>query len=175
MFISFFRDYCLFYFHCQTSKTNLLCISPRKICKGDLRIFETLENNIERVNDITSNIIVLGDLNCNILVKNTLSRKIQNLCDCFNFRQLISKPTRVTPTSRSCIDLIFVPSVESDFHSDVISLGISDHSLVYVNLKKECFPKKPAISKFRSFRKFDQAKFVSDGEKLPWSNFYKRQ
>ena len=52
----------------KQSQPWFVCIVYRPP-NSTIDFFETLENNIERANDITSNIVVLSDLNCNILVK----------------------------------------------------------------------------------------------------------
>ena len=40
--------------------------------------------------------------------KDSIVKAMDHFCLMFNFKQLINKPTRVTPTSKSAIDLIFV-------------------------------------------------------------------
>ena len=51
-------------------------------------------------------------------------------------------------------------------------IGLSDHSLVYVNLKRMRVHCKPLVCRFRSFRKFNAPEFIKEGEKLFGSNFY---
>ena len=50
----------------------------------------------------------------------------------FNLTQIISKPTRITNTSKSLIDLCFTNFPDKVRLSGVHSLGISDHSLIYL-------------------------------------------
>ena len=79
---------------------------------------------------ISNNLILIGDFNCNVLTANPLHAKLQSLCSIFNLNQLIQGPTRVTPNSSSCIDLVFVPKQQSELHWGKVSIGLSDHSLV---------------------------------------------
>ena len=51
------------------------------------------------------NILVTGDFNLDILKDNS-NRKIRDLCQQFNFEQLINEPTHFTENSSSLIDLI---------------------------------------------------------------------
>ena len=51
-------------------------------------------------------------------------------------------------------------------------IGISDHSLIYVNLKEKVQRNKPCVITFRSFKKFDKKKFLSEGSKLSWESFF---
>ena len=134
--------------------------------------FVKLERNIDAVTLTSNNIVILGDFNCNMSVKNSLSQKIHDLCTFFQFDQIIQEPTRITPNSRTCIDLIMLPKFKQFARKGVISLGVSDHSLVYVNLKDSIVRKKPFISKCRSFRKFCIDDFLREGENMSWENIY---
>jgi len=53
-----------------------------------------------------NDIIILGDLNCNILDDTVDSPNFIELCASFNLRQLVKEPTRITETKRSLIDVI---------------------------------------------------------------------
>ena len=76
----------------------------------------------------------------------------RRICRLYQIDQLITEPTRVTPTSTTVIDLILTNRSENISESGVIHLGISDHSLVYL-VRKFTPPKsrktvrKSAISK----------------------------
>ena len=80
---------------------------------------------------------LLGDLNCNMLdgSNNHNSSTLTNILDIYGLSQLISEPTRITPTSRTLIDLCITSSPEKISSSGVIHLAISDHSLVFMTLK----------------------------------------
>ena len=43
-------------------------------------------------------ILVVGDLNCDLVVSSSKSKTLNNLCTSLNRKQLITKPTRVTET-----------------------------------------------------------------------------
>ena len=131
-----------------------------------------LEQNIETVLDISNNVLIVGDLNCNMLTENPLSAKINDLCDNLQLSQNISKPTRVTPYSKTLIDLILTSGNIGNLQSGVQTIGISDHSLIYIVLK-EIVPKSiPKISQYRTFHNFEEEKFLQDIEKCDWSRFY---
>ena len=46
-------------------------------------------------------ILVVGDLNCDLVVSSSKSKTLNNLCTSLNRKQLITKPTRVTETSNT--------------------------------------------------------------------------
>ena len=104
-----------------------------------LSFFDKLETNLDKVFSSTDNVIILGDLNCNMLTKNAMSKKVNELCSTFHLSQLIQEPTRITPNSSTLIDLICVfTSMEAHtIQSGTHPIGISDHSLVYTVLKHD--------------------------------------
>ena len=134
--------------------------------------FLKLEDNLERVLDISRNVTILGDFNCNMMCGNPISNKLKSVCNDLHLKQLIDQPTRVTENSSTCIDLILLPIEKTVLHYGVMSIGISDHSLIYVNLKEKVQRNKRCVITFRSFKKFDQQKFLSEGSKLSWESFF---
>ena len=76
---------------------------------------------------------LLGDIKCNLLpeaISVNFSHLI-NIFDIYGLSQLITELTRVTPDSKTLIDLCITNSPEKVTNSGVIHLGISDHSLVF--------------------------------------------
>ena len=102
--------------------------------EGSVSVLNFLEEQIERASLLSNNIIVMGDFNCNMLTENNLSDKVKEICDLYCMSQLIQSPTRITPFSSTLIDLILVSKCLGSLTSGVQSLGLSDHSLVYVIL-----------------------------------------
>ena len=80
----------------------------------------------------------MGDLNCNMHDgSNYNSSTLTNILDIYGLMsQLISEPTRITPTSSTLIDLCITSSPEKISKAGVVHLGISDHSLVFMTLIK---------------------------------------
>ena len=80
--------------------------------------------------------IVLGDFNSNALKQQSnMFSTVKHLMFIFNWVQLINTPTRITPTSESCLDLIFVSLGDKISQSGVINIGLSDHFLTYCTRK----------------------------------------
>ena len=67
---------------------------------------------LEKANDLTSNIIVLGDIN-------PLNRKFLDIMTTNNLRNIIDSPTRVTSTTRTLLDPIAVSQ-----HINILNSGI---------------------------------------------------
>ena len=59
-----------------------------------------------------------------------ISSNLTNISDIYGLSQMISEPIRITSISRTLIDLCITNSPEKTVNSDVVHLGISDHSLV---------------------------------------------
>ena len=87
-------------------------------------ISSTIEDSIGLAFDTNiSNILITGDFNLHIL-KNNSSRKVRDLCQQFNFEQIINEPTHFTENSSSLIDLILTSN------RNTISLsGVAKHFL----------------------------------------------
>ena len=107
-----------------------------------------------------------------MLTTNAMSSKINDMCTYLQLKQVIGEPTRVTNNSKTCIDLIFIPTEKSDFKAGAMSIGISDHSLIFLEFGTEPVRKKPEIKHIRSFRKFDKIAFANDGKKLDWKDVF---
>ena len=64
--------------------------------------FDKVVDNIEKVHNFNDNIIMMGDFN-NDVPETILSILVCN--NLFNYSQLITEPTRVSPKTNSTIDL----------------------------------------------------------------------
>ena len=78
----------------------------------------------------------MGDFNCNML---SVPRGcgLEQFTAEYGLSQLINKPTRSTTTSSSLIDLLFTTVPELFNRSGCEELGISDHEMIYCELKCE--------------------------------------
>ena len=70
--------------------------------------FDNLSSLVDKVDFIKKDFYHLGDLNCNMLdgSNNHNSSTLTNIFDIYGLSQLISEPTRITPTSRTLIDSV---------------------------------------------------------------------
>ena len=103
---------------------------------------EDLTSFREKFESLGVEVNILGDLNCNVAAC-PLELHIKNLlelCDLYQYHQLINKHTRITAKSATTIDLFLTNNKEMFTFSGVCHIGISDHSLIY-GVRKFCFPK----------------------------------
>ena len=151
------------------SSSYFVGVLYRKPSSDATLFFNILEQNMDNVFSVTNNIIILGDFNCNMMTNNRLSDRVNELRINFSMRQMINDYTRVSPNSKTLIDLILVSDAITCFKSGVQTIGISDHSLVYLVINGNISLLKPQISRFRSFRTFDEQHFKEDLNKIVWS------
>lgn len=111
-------------------------------------------------------IVCLGDLNVNFF---NLNNPVMNCFESYGFSQLLNEPTRVSHTSITLIDPVFINNNELVKAVGTLSFdGISDHRLVFVELKLERAKIPPRIINYRCFRNFDLDVFLADLYSLPW-------
>ena len=100
-------------------------------------------------------VILLGDLNCNLLGNCPDGQALIDLCSTLNLFQLVEKPTGVTETSQTLIDVILATNKLFIDTCDVMSSTISDHSLVYLTLKLKAQRTRTSYITTRSYKNFD--------------------
>ena len=136
-------------------------------------IFSIFEDLVGKIDAENIEFYLLGDANANLLPgsHDSISRSLLNVLDIYGLSQLITKPTRVTATSESLIDVCITNSPERIVNSDVIPLGISDHSLVFMTRKIHYVNRgSQLIICKRSFKNFNESSFLNDLNSKDWEN-----
>ena len=100
------------------------------------------ENLIRNLDDEGKEFVILGDFNYDLLNQSAThnSDKFLKILNLYQLHQLINKPTRITETSKTLIDVIITNKPVNYLKSGIIHIGISDHSLVYT-FRKLSVPK----------------------------------
>jgi hypothetical protein len=113
----------------------------------------------------------MGDFNVDVRSskRNALMQQLLNFTRSPDFTQLIKEPTRVTETTKSMIDLIFVNNEHRFTDSGVVNLSISDHSLVYCVLKVGKPKATHRTNEYRSYKNYDRNAFLKDLKSIPWN------
>ena len=109
-----------------------------------------------------------GDVNCDLLVKNPKGDALLSFCASVNATQLIDKPTRVTKSLRSLLDVLIVSNPNQVKTKGVLELTISDHFLVHATLDLKVPTLAPGFITTRSFKRYKADQFSSDMEHIPW-------
>ena len=82
--------------------------------------------------------------------------------------QVLAEPARVTPISKTLIDVVITNSKERLSHTGAYPLSISDHYLIYA-IRKIGIPRgRPRFVEARNFKHFDESKFKNDLINATW-------
>ena len=98
-------------------------------------VFAAIHENIDFVTAKYEHCIIMGDCNIDHLKPNSPALKNFNtyFTEPFALSQVIDKPTRITNTSSTLIDLMLTSNPENVKVHDVVDTpGISDHCLTYM-------------------------------------------
>ena len=94
---------------------------------------------------------------------------LKHTCDAYQLSQVITEPTRITPSTSTLIDLALTNNPEKVIRPGVVRVGISDHDLIYAYRRISVSPNVGhKFVSFRQLKKFDPNKFKADLEKVPW-------
>ena len=129
---------------------------------ADVSYHNNIIEYMEKVASSASDMVFMGDFNLNVLNSGPDLRKVAHICDLLDLKQFVTKPTRVTQTSSTIIDLLFSNIGDKHLFSDVVPVTISDHFLVYGVLNFRFKHKGSRIIHSRNFSYFEKAKFIDD-------------
>ena len=133
--------------------------------------FEELDGNLDSALSEDMSCIILGDFNCDCMPHqlDLNAEKLMFYTNMYGLSQLIDTATRVTNTSSTLIDLIFVSDKELYNEWGIFETSISDHYLVYtVRDFSAKIHNKSEYAEFRSFKNLDEEKFYSELRSTPW-------
>ena len=140
---------------------------------GKNNVFSTkLSSMLTDASTENKEIVLLGDFNCDFTT-GVSSKQINDLKFVFNMfqlQQLINLPTRVTPTSKTIIDLFCTSNCDLYKESGVIQTAISDHYMIYAIRNSRPIKAGHKIKNYRCFKEFNEHSFVNDLFQMPWSD-----
>ena len=100
----------------------------------NLELFkESLLQFLQKLDSQKKKCFLMGDINSDLLrvEENRHTNDVLNYMFSSSFYPLISRPTRITSTSATLIDNIFVNSLEDSFTSGLLLTDISDHLPIF--------------------------------------------
>ena len=119
---------------------------------------------------------ILGDFNSDLLQPALPHTKLLiQLMKHFNFRELVGRPTRITSSSCSQLDILMTNVFEDFCDSEVIPCSCSDHHLIYSHYYARGIKliNTPNVVTFRSYRRLDidlLSRMLSDNSS--WSDVF---
>ena len=118
---------------CKKLKSTIICVTYRPDDSPLSSFEEVLKPSYIQALLLDKPITILGELNCDGLKKTgTEYKALEKFYTDMNLKQPITKPTRITATAQSLLDVILV-SNNSVLVSGVIHRPICDHSIVQLS------------------------------------------
>lgn len=146
------------------------------IYRGDREIelfFIFLKQLLIKLDKINNNkhIIIGGDFNLNAIDSSSKDYKmlVDTMLEC-NLRQIVHKPTRETPTTSTCIDLIFTNN--KNYTLNILDEGISDHKCVLYTFNSYLsrHPKTTIVKRRNFYNNLDINSFKPELRAIDWNN-----
>ena len=124
-----------------------------------LNLYSKFEKFIAKIDAENTELYLLGDFNCKLLPEANAysSSYLTNIFNIYSLIKLITEPTCITLVSKTLIDLCITNSREKVTNSDVIHLGISDHSLL--TRKAQYYRNSPRVIERQQVKHFDKGNF----------------
>nr|CAI5860690.1 unnamed protein product [Callosobruchus analis] len=107
---------------------------PPNVSHGSLEI---IGDALSIVYPMSSETIVMGDLNINLLNENAIDVKsFKRLADSFNLTQIVQEATRISDSSHTLLDIILVSNANAVSRTGAVLLpAVSDHLLTFCCLE----------------------------------------
>ena len=133
-----------------------------------------LNEMLSKVNKISMETFLLGDINVNFLTKSN-NKEIKNIFVTHGLTQIVKSPTRVTKDTKTLIDVILTSNNSHVQCTKVIPLSLSDHDCVAcvrkLNHRKEQF----RTIECRDYSKYNHTDVSLDVANFNWKPLYDTQ
>ena len=124
--------------------------------------FNDMEALLASLDSDNKEAIIMGDTNCDFLnSSNNDTKNLKRVLSLHNLTQIIKEPTRITGISETLIDHVITNEPDMVHDSGVISCGISDHDIVFIerNVRAPKMKAPPKDLNVRNFKRFDNDSF----------------
>ena len=144
---------------------------------GNFRHFlQTLDGILLSLNSHISHTIICGDTNVNNLIHNNQKKNLNNMLLSHNLTNIINFPTRITNSSASAIDNIFLNiTCFEDYYVYPIKNDLSDHDGQMVKLKIELPTFFGAINLVRKVNDYTITDFLDKLSKESWEGTFNNE
>ena len=124
--------------------------------KASATAFECIQDVFRLISMKNKTFFILGDFNENLLVGNS---KMSKIIKSNKLTQVIDKPTRITPTSSTLLDLVITNKPDTIYSCDVVPQEVANHDLISIAVDI-CKPKRsPVIPTFQHLGDYTKKKF----------------
>ena len=145
------------------SDTSILLCNLYRPPSADMTYYNDILNMVEKASSENKEIVILGDLNFNYKIDESLcTNPIYYLENLYLMSQIIDKPTRVTDRSSTLIDVILTTMPEKHKSTEVFKISLSDHFLIFTCIDVKLDRMKHKTIRFRCYKNFDRDLFMND-------------
>lgn len=124
--------------------------------KAPVATFDYIQDTFRVVSLKNKALFILGDFNDNVLANDN---KIVKIIKNNKLTQIIDKPTRVTPTSSTLLDLAITNKPDAIRTCDVVLQDIADHDLISMTVDVSKPKRQPIIRTFRHLGSYSKEMF----------------
>ena len=151
------------------STNPVLCCSVYRPPSAGIDYYETLLDMLDKVTDEKKEFVLLGDLNFNYIIDETLcDNPVHHIETLYTAQQMVTDPTRVTTKSSTLLDVILSTIPCRHNVTCVRKTAISDHYLVCTVIDIGECKRKSNVHKYiryRDYKVFEVHKFLEDVDK----------
>ena len=161
----------------DSTKSFVFCVAYRPPDTSEYlpKEFTTkLCKKIELVNIEKKEVIIMGDLNTNYLVKDDHYR-MKEMVMVNAFAQLIETATRITEETATLIDVVLTNNPLNISSTVNITASLSDHNLIGCIRKMNSFRYQPEVITCCDFKNYDVNAINSELLNANWNNVYNSQ
>ena len=129
---------------------------------------EVLQNLLSLVCLERSEILLMGDCNVNYLSRSN-NKEFKQILELYSLKQIITKPTRITDSTSTLIDIIACSNPSNISQSDVCPMSIGDHDMIGCVRKINNLRYKSKCVDCRDYRKYSPENFTAELQSHDWS------
>ena len=152
---------------------RILITSVYRPSNSRIELLNDIETLFQNLDSEHKEQIIVGDFNCDLLRDNlnNHTKRFNVIANLFQLTQMIDHPTRITDSTSSLLDVALVTNPENISQSEVVHVGISDHSLIYAcrKLSFSYSKNQSKVNRSRDFKNYVQRNFNLDLD-IAWSN-----
>ncbi|XP_045471811.1 uncharacterized protein LOC123678705 [Harmonia axyridis] len=155
----------------KSTKTYYFCVyrSPQ----GNFEIFaDRLDEalNIIASTPFESKVLIAGDFNIIFNEINSETRKVKEILNSYGMHVIFDQASRVTQTSRNCIDNVFTNLNRSSYKTATVNYHLSDHLAQRLDIQQANIPVKQRYKMVRIMNEKNTNLFREQLRNIDWSS-----
>ena len=151
----------------------IVCCFYKPPTYSSTTFLSNFETSIDKALDSSSFLILCGDLNIDLL--SCSNHQIKDILNLYSLRNVISEPTRITSTSQSLIDPIFISESCCLVESGTMPTEseVSDHKITYVSVKSNSGKTQPYYRTIWNYKRADWENLNTLIRNFDWNELFR--